>query len=85
MSDAWPYEHMSQAEAALYDEDPLEWAVLVVGARGFEPLTSSASRKRSPPELSARADLHFSHTDPSYTALTAHNLRADNRGFGRPS
>ncbi len=26
----------------------------VVGARGFEPLTSSASRKRSPPELSAR-------------------------------
>ena len=29
-------------------------AVLSVGARGFEPLTSSASRKRSPPELSAR-------------------------------
>ena len=28
--------------------------VLSVGARGFEPLTSSASRKRSPPELSAR-------------------------------
>jgi len=27
----------------------------VVGARGFEPLTSSASRKRSTPELSARA------------------------------
>ena len=26
----------------------------VVGARGFEPLTSSVSRKRSPPELSAR-------------------------------
>ena len=26
-----------------------------VGARGFEPLTSSASRKRSPPELSALA------------------------------
>jgi hypothetical protein len=26
-----------------------------VGARGFEPLTSSASRKRSTPELSARA------------------------------
>jgi hypothetical protein len=25
----------------------------VVGARGFEPLTSSVSRKRSPPELSA--------------------------------
>jgi hypothetical protein len=25
-----------------------------VGARGFEPLTSSASRKRSTPELSAR-------------------------------
>ena len=29
-------------------------AVSSVGARGFEPLTSSASRKRSPPELSAR-------------------------------
>ncbi len=29
----------------------------VVGARGFEPLTSSASRKRSPPELSARSEL----------------------------
>jgi hypothetical protein len=28
-----------------------------VGARGFEPLTSSASRKRSPPELSARGDI----------------------------
>jgi hypothetical protein len=27
----------------------------LVGARGFEPLTSSASRKRSPPELSARS------------------------------
>src|SRR5205809_6434661 len=27
----------------------------VVGARGIEPLTSSASRKRSTPELSARA------------------------------
>jgi hypothetical protein len=26
----------------------------IVGARGFEPLTSSASRKRSTPELSAR-------------------------------
>jgi hypothetical protein len=29
-------------------------AAFSVGARGFEPLTSSASRKRSPPELSAR-------------------------------
>jgi hypothetical protein len=27
--------------------------VIVVGARGFEPLTSSVSGKRSPPELSA--------------------------------
>jgi hypothetical protein len=27
----------------------------LVGARGFEPLTSSVSRKRSPPELSALA------------------------------
>jgi hypothetical protein len=26
----------------------------LVGARGFEPLTSSVSGKRSPPELSAR-------------------------------
>src|SRR2546423_6251924 len=31
---------------------------LLVGARGFEPLTSSASRKRSPPELSARFVQH---------------------------
>ena len=29
----------------------------LVGARGFEPLTSSVSGKRSPPELSARCDL----------------------------
>src|SRR5438477_6285841 len=29
------------------------WSSLLVGARGFEPLTSSASRKRSTPELSA--------------------------------
>ena len=29
--------------------------ICLVGARGFEPLTSSVSRKRSPPELSARA------------------------------
>src|SRR4029453_11713991 len=28
---------------------------LLVGARGFEPLASSASRKRSTPELSARS------------------------------
>jgi hypothetical protein len=35
---------------------PLTYEVLV-GARGFEPLTSSASRKRSPPELSARGDI----------------------------
>src|SRR5438093_2393494 len=33
----------------------------VVGARGFEPLTSSASRKRSPPELSARASESSRH------------------------
>ena len=32
---------------------PLSPASSMVGARGFEPLTSSASRKRSPPELSA--------------------------------
>jgi hypothetical protein len=29
-------------------------ARLRVGGRGFEPLTSSASRKRCPPELTAR-------------------------------
>jgi hypothetical protein len=29
--------------------------VFLVGARGFEPLASSASRKRSTPELSARS------------------------------
>src|SRR4249920_2974470 len=33
---------------------PLTWPFLV-GARGFEPLASSASRKRSTPELSARS------------------------------
>jgi hypothetical protein len=33
---------------------PVTWGFLV-GARGFEPLTSSASRKRSTPELSARS------------------------------
>ena len=33
---------------------PPDVLVYTVGARGFEPLTSSASRKRSPPELSAR-------------------------------
>src|SRR5207244_12996114 len=31
---------------------------LLVGARGFEPLTSSVSGKRSPPELSARRSHH---------------------------
>ena len=46
--------------------------VYVVGARGFEPLTSSVSRKRSPPELSARSDLR-SHPKPGWhTASTAH-------------
>ena len=32
---------------------------LLVGARGFEPLASSASRKRSTPELSARSSAWY--------------------------
>ena len=36
----------------------------MVGARGFEPLTSSASRKRSPPELSARTSDAIARSDP---------------------
>ena len=36
------------------EQTPIAPGGLFVGARGFEPLTSSASRKRSPPELSAR-------------------------------
>ena len=35
-------------------EGDLTWGLLV-GGGGFEPPTSSVSRKRSPPELSARA------------------------------
>ena len=31
----------------------------IVGARGFEPLTSSVSRKRSTPELSARSSAWY--------------------------
>jgi hypothetical protein len=50
-----------------------------VGARGFEPLTSSASRKRSPPELSARVPPPMLHgsveagtgIEPVYEALQA--------------
>src|SRR5215208_311215 len=33
---------------------PANWGLSDVGDSGFEPLTSSASRKRSPPELIAR-------------------------------
>ena len=39
------------------EEGVMAWGRQSVGARGFEPLTSSASRKRSPPELSARVDI----------------------------
>jgi hypothetical protein len=34
-----------------------------VGARGFEPLASSASRKRSTPELSARSPAWYSRAE----------------------
>ena len=34
-----------------------------MGARGFEPLTSSVSRKRSPAELSARIVRRRHHID----------------------
>ena len=46
----------------------------LVGARGFEPLTSSVSRKRSPPELSARSDLRFYSPTLLHTALTADKI-----------
>ena len=40
--------------------DPSEEIMgLLVGARGFEPLASSASRKRSTPELSARSSAWY--------------------------
>ena len=48
----------------------------VVGDRGFEPLTSSVSRKRSPPELIARSDLRFYAFGPLHTASTAHKVRS---------
>ncbi len=39
---------------------PPNWNIIRVGDSGFEPLASSASRKRSPPELIARTkDLFF--------------------------
>ena len=49
--------------------------VLSVGARGFEPLTSSVSRKRSPPELSARAP------DPTVAWRGGDRNRTGVRGF----
>jgi hypothetical protein len=47
----------------------------LVGAGGFEPPTSSASRKRSPPELSARSEGWYQEAgtgiEPVYAALQA--------------
>ncbi|MEA2521976.1 MAG: hypothetical protein QOI81_1622 [Actinomycetota bacterium] len=37
----------------------------MVGDRGFEPLTSSVSRKRSPPELIARSGVEGTAFEPS--------------------
>jgi hypothetical protein len=52
-----------------------------VGARGFEPLTSSVSGKRSPPELSARAGTVSS--DPEASRGGDRN-RTGVRGFAGP-
>lgn len=46
----------------------------LVGARGFEPLTSSASRKRSPPELSTRDESGCLAAD-SYVKVARWSLR----------
>ena len=43
-------------------ENPLFLGGSLVGAEGFEPSTSSASGKRSPPELSARWDPECTNT-----------------------
>jgi hypothetical protein len=45
---------LESTRARVFRDEGLPPWVLLVGARGFEPLTSSVSRKRSPPELSAR-------------------------------
>src|SRR4051812_22885972 len=47
----WPIEVVAGEDLAW--TDPLTCAFMV-GGRGFEPLTSSVSGKRSPPELTAR-------------------------------
>ena len=57
-------------------EMPSGLLLRLVGDRGFEPLTSSVSRKRSPPELIARSDLRFYAFDPLHTASTAHKVRS---------
>jgi hypothetical protein len=44
--------------------------ISLVGARGFEPLTSSASRKRSPPELSARYEVCTTRRGPELNRCT---------------
>ena len=69
----------------------------MVGARGFEPLTPSASRKCSPPELSARIQLlkeqrtalyHSSAiVEDPHTADSGHapyQHRRDEKGRNRP-
>jgi site-specific recombinase XerD len=49
-----------------------------VGAGGFEPPTSSVSRKRSPPELSALVYLQECPETLTHTGPTAHNVAAHN-------
>jgi hypothetical protein len=55
--------------------------LLLVGDSGFEPLTSSASRKRSPPELIAPAHKHPSSQVPSERRHPESNRGT---GFCRP-
>jgi hypothetical protein len=57
-----------------------------VGGRGFEPLTPSASRKCSPPELTARAlvrsDLHFRPSTLGSPPSTTLAQRRSGEGLG---
>lgn len=77
-----PERALSSSPSTPHSENPRKHGGFLVGARGFEPLTSSASGKRSPPELSARAG--------KYTPAPAGPPRGDDRnrtgvpGFADP-
>ncbi len=65
-----------ELELRVTEKREIKVETLLVGGRGFEPLTSSVSRKRSPPELTAReaqsrAEEAGSGIEPLYGALQA--------------